>query len=229
MPSTVLLVDDNRMFLEIQKEFLEYSNVEILTASDGLEALAVAQAQRPDLIFMDLHMPKMDGSSCCRALKSVSALVNIPVVMVTSKGSEEDKDLCYTAGCDHFLTKPLDRDMFLDVARKFIPSIDRRERRILANFACTLKLQDESVTCRLHDLAVGGVFVVTDSIVVPNSVVQIAFNLPDGTEIACHGRVAWVNRIYAKFPRGIGIKFALMPKEMQQSLKFFVDSQRELF
>ena len=73
MKKTILLVDDNDMFLEIEKEFLQYTNTEVITACDGIEALNIVKAMRPDLIFMDLEMPKMDGASCCRAIKDDSA------------------------------------------------------------------------------------------------------------------------------------------------------------
>ena len=226
MDSTILLVDDLQMFIEIEKEFLQYARVNILTAKDGLEALDLIKTKRPDIVFMDLEMPRMDGATCCRAIRSDTALANIPVVMVTSKEKEEDREHCYSMGCDHFLSKPLDRDAFLNVARKFIPDIDRRERRILVNIDTLLRVKDENVQCGLHDLSVGGAFITTDYFGIPNSVVQISFTLPEGTVIECHGRIAWINRIYAKFPRGIGIKFALMPKRMQEALKKFIDTHK---
>lgn len=226
MDRTILLVDDLRMFIEIEKEFLQYTLVNILTAKDGLEALDIVKTKSPDVVFMDLEMPRMDGATSCRAIKSDPALASIPVVMVTSKGKEEDREHCYSAGCDYFLTKPLDRDVFLDVARKFIPDIDRRERRILVNIDTQLRATDENVPCRLHDLSAGGAFITTDYFGMPNSVVQISFTLPDGTAIECHGRIAWINRIYAKFPRGIGIKFALMPQRMREALNKFIETHK---
>src|SRR5690242_7384516 len=113
MGKAILLVDDVQMFIEIEKEFLQNSQVEILTARDGLEALDIIKERRPDLVFMDLQMPKMNGDACCRAIKSDRVQFATPVVMVTAKGDEEAKDSCLAAGCDGFLTKPLDRDRFL--------------------------------------------------------------------------------------------------------------------
>lgn len=227
MEKTILLVDDNRMFIEIQKEYLQYTRTNILTAKDGLEALEVLKTKQPDVIFMDFEMPRMDGATCCRAIKSDSALANIPVVMVTSKGKEEDIAHCYSMGCDFFLTKPLDRDTFLDVARKFIPGIDRRERRILVAVDGLLRVKDEKLPCRLYDLSVGGAYIATDYFGMPNSVVQISFILPDRAVIECHGRIARINRISAKFPRGMGIKFALMPQRMRVALEKFIDTHND--
>ena len=222
--NTILLVDDNKMFIDIQQEYLKYTNATVITADNGLAALNILKTRQPDLIFMDLHMPMMDGGECCRAIKSDTELNNIPVVMVTAKGNDDDVNRCYTVGCDDFLGKPFDRDAFLCVARKFIPNIDRRERRVLVDFDASLNFRDDKVPCKVLDLSVGGAFITTDYFGIPNSVVQLSFPLPDGTLIECHGRVAWANRIYAKFPRGIGIKFALMPKHMQEALKNFIDT-----
>jgi CheY-like chemotaxis protein/Tfp pilus assembly protein PilZ len=220
MDKTILLVDDNQMFIEIQKEFLQYTHLDILSAKDGLEALDLVRHKRPDLVFMDLEMPRMDGASCCRAIKS-DVFSNIPVVMISSK---ENKDDCYLAGCDSFVTKPLNRDVFLDVARKFIPDLNRREKRSEINVDCILRLNDETITCHLKNVSMGGAFVVTDYFGIPNNVVQIHFTLPDDTLIDCSGRIAWMNRIEANHPKGIGVKFALMPKEAKSALKHFINS-----
>jgi len=224
MEDTILLVEDDWMIIEMQKEFLEHSNLDVLTAYDGQEALDIIKRKQPNLIFMDLHMPKMNGAECCRAIKSDPALAGIPVVMITSKGREEDKDLCFSAGCDHFLPKPLNRDDFLYVARKFMPDVDRREKRILVGIDALLRVKNEDVPCRLHDLSVGGAFITTDYFGTLNSIVQISFTLPDGTVIECHGRFTWINRINAKYPHGIGVKFALMPLRIQEALNKFIDA-----
>src|ERR1035437_2297560 len=126
MNSKILLVDDVQMFLEIEKEFFLQSSGDILTAKDGCEALDAVKTGQPDLVFMDLQMPKMDGASCCQVIKSDSTISKIPVVMITSSEKKEDRELCYSAGCDYFLTKPLDRNRFLEIARKYVPAVDRR-------------------------------------------------------------------------------------------------------
>jgi CheY-like chemotaxis protein len=113
MTPKILLVDDVAMFLELQKMFLRLSAVRIMTARDGAEALRIAREERPSLIFMDLHMPNMDGAECCSRIKADPALSSIPVVMITSQGREDEKDVCLKAGCDGFMTKPIDRIPYL--------------------------------------------------------------------------------------------------------------------
>ncbi len=223
MNKTILLVDDVQMFIEIEKEFLQTSPVEILTAKDGLEALHVIRNKRPDLVFMDVHMPKMDGVACCRAIKSDASFVNIPVVMVTAKGSEQEQSKAYSAGCDHFITKPLDRDYFLLVARSFIPSINRREKRLQQSIKAVCRINNESISCTIHDLGVRGVFVACNYFGIPKSVVQLAFTLPDGAMIECHGRIAWVNRDNSVMPKGFGVQFALLPKPAKEALTKYIE------
>lgn len=222
MGETILLVDDNKMFIEIEKEFLQPSPVEILTAMDGLETLEVIRFKRPDLVFMDIHMPKMDGIACCRAIKSDSSLVNIPVVMVTAQGNEEEQNNAYSAGCDHFITKPLDRDYFLLVARSFIPSINRREKRINTSINAVCRINNESISCSIHDLGVGGAFVVSTYFGIPKSVIHVTFTLPDGAMIECQGRIAWANRVTSIKPVGFGVQFALLPNHAKEALTKFI-------
>jgi CheY-like chemotaxis protein len=224
MGSTILLVDDNKMFIDIQREFLAFSNVEVLQASDGLAALDVIRSKRPDLIFMDLQMPKMDGTECCRAIKSDPALAGIPVVMVTSKDNGEVVDLCYSAGCNDFLSKPVDMDTFLEVTHKFIPGIDRWEGRKSVSIKALLRVNAQNIPCNLINLSIDGAFIATDYPGSPKGAVQVVFTLPDGSEIDCDGRIVWINRIMGKCPPGIGIKFALIPPQMFRALTNFINT-----
>jgi len=121
----ILLVDDVRLFLELEKSFLHLAQVELLTAANGEEALAIIRRERPDLVFLDLYMPVLDGAACCAAIKGDPELSATPVVMVTTGGKPDEVEQCRTAGCDGLLTKPLDRSAFLDMVSRFIPSFNR--------------------------------------------------------------------------------------------------------
>src|SRR5512133_2862778 len=93
----ILLVDDNRLFLEMEKEFLQPCAVKIYTARTGREALEVVRLVLPDLVFMDLHMPEMDGASCCTAIKAEPDLRSVPVVMIVTAENEDDLERCRRA------------------------------------------------------------------------------------------------------------------------------------
>ena len=222
MERTILLVDDVQMFIEIEKDFFQRSPVKILTAKDGIEALQTVRNTQPDLVFMDLQMPKMDGAACCRAIKADAALHRTPVVMISSSTKEEDRENCVSAGCNHFLTKPLDRDRFLDVGRTYIPSIDRREKRIQCTIDAVIRVYGAVYPCCVVNLSSDGAYVATHCTAMPKDVLQISFSLPDGTIVECHGRIAWVNTAAAKHSAGFGIRFSLIKGGAKEALEKFV-------
>ncbi|WP_243688690.1 response regulator [Geotalea toluenoxydans] len=180
----VLLVDDVNMFLEIQKGFLQRSSVTILTARDGAEALAITRAKRPDVVFMDLHMPNMGGAECCTAIKADAALRSTTVVLITSVGKPDDEILCRKAGCDSFLTKPLDRNDYLELARTYLPQIDRREDRLRCSTKVRFTIFSASLSGEIHDISNHGAYIATDYNMEANAIVSIIFALPgDGAII----------------------------------------------
>ncbi|WP_284352694.1 response regulator [Roseisolibacter agri] len=105
---TVLLVEDNADNREIYATYLTYVGYAVLTAEDAEEGLALARARQPDLIVMDVGLPGMDGNAATRLLKADPALRHIPVVVLTAHVHHEDRERSLEAGCDHFLTKPLE-------------------------------------------------------------------------------------------------------------------------
>jgi len=222
MGKSILLVDDVQMFIEIYKEYLQYSEVEVMTARNGIEALDIMKARKPDLVFMDLQMPRMDGAACCGKIKTDTSFMDIPVIMVSSSSKDEDRDVSFSVGCDYFLSKPVDRDFFLETARSFLPDIDRREKRVACSFDGTFIVENKSTPFKFFDISVGGAYIACNHHMMPDSVIQISFVIPDGPKIECHARVAWVNRIYTKIPLGFGVKFALMDKNAKEALKKFI-------
>ncbi|MGH7473401.1 MAG: response regulator, partial [Candidatus Methylomirabilales bacterium] len=107
-PPRILIVDDNPENLDILRRRLAVHGYEILTATDGEEALVKAREKLPDLILLDIMMPKMDGMEVCRHLKADPSLPFMPIIMVTAKAQSEDIVAGLEAGGDEYLTKPLD-------------------------------------------------------------------------------------------------------------------------
>jgi adenylate cyclase len=108
-PPRILLVDDNPENLDILQTRLARHGYEILTAGDGEEALVTAHETRPDLILLDIMMPKLDGIEVCRRLKADRSLPFMPIVMVTAKADSKDIVAGLEAGGDEYLTKPVDQ------------------------------------------------------------------------------------------------------------------------
>ena len=107
-PSRILIADDNPDNIDIFRTRLTAHRYEILTATDGEEALAVAREKQPDLILLDVMMPKMDGIEVCRHLKADPSLRFVPIIMVTAKTGTQDVVTALEAGADEYLTKPVD-------------------------------------------------------------------------------------------------------------------------
>jgi serine phosphatase RsbU (regulator of sigma subunit) len=107
-PPLILIVDDNPANVDILQARLAANNYEIITASDGEAGLAMARDHRPDLILLDIMMPKMDGLEVCRHLRADSSLPFMPIIMVTAKADSKDVVAGLEAGGDEYLTKPVD-------------------------------------------------------------------------------------------------------------------------
>jgi adenylate cyclase len=108
-PPRILIVDDEPMNLDILQTRLSVHGYEILTATNGEEALEVATARQPDLILLDIMMPKIDGIDVCRRLKADASLPFMPIILVTAKADSKDVVAGLEAGAEEYLTKPIDQ------------------------------------------------------------------------------------------------------------------------
>ena len=100
---TILIVDDEKMILNLLAHNLEKEGYNVIEATDGLEAINIAQEKKIDLILLDVMLPKLDGLSVCKRVKN---MLNIPILMVTAKDDELDKILGLELGADDYITKP---------------------------------------------------------------------------------------------------------------------------
>ena len=102
----ILVVDDEVYILHILDFSLGAEGFDVITAADGEQALSRARSERPDLIVMDIMMPRLDGYETCQRLKSDPATKHIPVLLLTARGREEDRKRGMEAGADDYMTKP---------------------------------------------------------------------------------------------------------------------------
>jgi CheY-like chemotaxis protein len=117
----ILLVDDsctarlvNRMI------FSQKSNYTLISAVDGKEAVERAREEKPDLILMDIVMPRMTGLEACRALKKDQITHKIPVILLTTRGEEQYVQEGYASGCSDYLTKPVNDVELLDLLKAYL-------------------------------------------------------------------------------------------------------------
>jgi len=117
MTKKLLIVDDEphiRLLLEQTLEELEDYDVEILTATNGLEALEMIQSEKPNLVFLDVMMPKMNGYDVCKKVKGELGMTDVYIIMLTAKGQEFDRSRGKDMGADIYMTKPFDPDEILE-------------------------------------------------------------------------------------------------------------------
>ncbi|WP_204154457.1 response regulator [Leptolyngbya sp. CCY15150] len=123
MTQKILIVDDEphiRALMEQTLEDLEDEGVELLTAGDGQQALDLIRRECPQLVFLDVMMPKMNGYEVCAAVKQDSNLRNIYIIMLTAKGQEIDKQKGENMGADIYMTKPFDPDEILQKSQQIL-------------------------------------------------------------------------------------------------------------
>lgn len=126
--ASVLLVDDNEQNLELLAAYLEDLGCPVKVARDGQEALEQMARHQPDLVFLDVMMPRMSGFQTCERIKRDPATKDIPVVMVTALNEIGDVERAVDSGADDFLTKPVHRIELLTRARSLLRVRDLKRR-----------------------------------------------------------------------------------------------------
>ncbi|HNX81741.1 MAG TPA: response regulator [Candidatus Omnitrophota bacterium] len=116
----ILVVDDEPDLVDFVRLRLTASGFEVVTAADGEEALDVVQREHPDLIILDILLPKLDGHKVCETLKKDPRFAAIPIIMLTAKDREEDILLAKKIGADAYITKPFDSQLLLYDIKKLI-------------------------------------------------------------------------------------------------------------
>ncbi len=122
MTKTVLIADDEVDIVETVKFMLEAEGFNVLTAYDGEEALKLSRENIPDIILLDVMMPKINGYKVSRLLKFDKKFQNIPILMVTARSQEEDKLIGEETGADEYITKPFDIENVINLINKYLDS-----------------------------------------------------------------------------------------------------------
>ena len=119
--TTILVVDDEAPIVDLVRFTLEDSDVRVVEASDGAEALVLARRIKPDLVLLDVHMPRLDGLEVCRQLRREPAFARTPIIMLTAAGQQADRASGMSAGADEYLTKPFSPLALLAIVEALLP------------------------------------------------------------------------------------------------------------
>ena len=119
--TTILVVDDEPSIVELVRFTLEDADVRVVEASDGAEALVLARRVKPDLVLLDVQMPRLNGIEVCRQLRREPAFASTPIIMLTAAGQQADRTRGLGAGADEYLTKPFSPLALLALVEAFLP------------------------------------------------------------------------------------------------------------
>src|SRR5579872_7091157 len=108
MMAKILVVDDEEHIVMILRDSLEFSGFQVNTAYNGVEALQSVEKEKPDLMVLDIGMPKMDGWEVCRRMKSSETTKDVPIIILTAYAQASDRKKGLDLGADRFITKPCD-------------------------------------------------------------------------------------------------------------------------
>jgi CheY-like chemotaxis protein len=120
MKKKILLVDDSKTSLFLERTLLREGAYDLIEASDGAQAVEKAKRERPDLILMDMMMPKMDGLEALRHIRSSDETRSIPVIMVTTRSEADRVETAFAIGCSDYVTKPVEQGELLKKVRDLL-------------------------------------------------------------------------------------------------------------
>jgi CheY-like chemotaxis protein len=229
MKAKVLLADSSEFCLELLKNFLKHSKVQLFTASDGAGALRQARTLRPDLVVLDRELPALGGLACCRAIKAEQNLAKVPVLLLLSAAQQKEREACLAAGCDAVVAKPLDRKTFLETGRIFLERIERREPRILCRATVACRFGQETCFGTIEDIGPQGMFIGSNRQVQIGETLTIKFLLPwqEGRLLETEACITWVHGSRglrkSKLPQGFGIVFLGLSATDAEGIRTFIE------
>ncbi len=123
MKSLILVIEDNEQNLYLMRFLLEKNGFTVIEATDGISGVELAKKEKPDLILLDIQLPRMDGYSVAREIKNNAALNKTPIVAVTSYAMAGDRERAIASGADGYIEKPIDPDKFIEQITKHLKTV----------------------------------------------------------------------------------------------------------
>lgn len=225
----ILLADDVELFLEMERNFLQREDLDLLIAKDGRKALEMIKQHAPQIAFLGLKMPGMSGEECCHLIKNEPSLSDTAVAMIVAAGQPEQVEKCRAAGCDEILFKPINHDEFLATVRRYIDVETRSGKRLKAQLRVYYGPAPQQLLSEFSvDLSTGGLYVKTDFPLPVDESLTLRFSLPEQQRlVTCQARVAWVNSKEnprkRELPPGMGIQFVELSLEDMKSIRRFLE------
>ncbi len=230
----ILLVDDSNFFLEIEKDFFDRTDCDVLTANAGPEALKIIARNRPDIILMDLYMKTMKGDECCKIIKDDPETRAIPVIIVTHSVSPGDRDRCVAAGCNDYIVKPINKSTVLDKVHSFIGVEIRTHEKAPVSTVVTYAIENRPHKGYAYVISEDDIFVKGTPIPSEGAHLKIIFDIAgvrDGIEAECE--VVWTtegrDNLNAHISPGMVLKFTKIGDDDRKGIANYVELVNSIF
>ena len=230
MKSKILIVDDLRFFLDVQRSMLSQIDSDILTARSGLEALKIIKKDKPQLVLLDYEMPDLDGVKTCEILKNDPRYKDIPIIIISSEQSDAVEQRCISAGADHYLTKPVDQKELVEAVSKLLKvRSSLYYPRATMRTGVYVRFEGKVNKYLSVDISVTGVFLESNDPLAPNATVALHFTIPmPKRDIKVQARVSRVLTIddmeqYGVFP-GMAVEFLDLDLEDRKYIEQYIEN-----
>ncbi len=224
MMSKILLVDDVDLFLELERSYLEGCDYDLVTASSGEETLQRLDKIVPDVLLLDYYMPGINGDEVCRLIRKNPLWKKLPILMVTAAGKPEEVQSCLDAGCDDYITKPVNKQELRDKVKRLLGTVQRRSAERVA-VKLPIQLQEGG---RLHvattrDISSTGVRLDTPTMLDENTTVEMELEGFDGELLSLYGKI---KRTSERAEDGCGVYFIYPDQASKKHLDRLIRSQK---
>lgn len=215
----VLLVDDVEFIVDVMKGYLKRSPVEMVSASNGQQAIDQALLHWPDLIIMDVSMPEMGGEEACRQIKNHPKLKDVPILLIYDAERDPSAEELKKCGCDDLINKPLAREDFLTTTHRHLFHLERLERRAPCQMTVDFTINGETRQARGIDISRNGLYVEFREPIREKCNVDASFLLAtiSTKPVVTKGRIVWINQGHPRpnltMPQGFGIQFQIISEE----------------
>ena len=193
----ILMVDDVDLFLELERSYLEGLGYDLLTAASGEETLARIETVAPDILLLDFYMPGIGGGEVCATLRKNPRWENLPIIMVTAAGKPEEVQRCLAAGCDDYITKPVNKQELREKIKRLLGQVHLRTfNRVPLDLPVKLKGEGEQhlAQAQARDISHNGLYLKTETLLPENSSVELTLELSEGNSLELFGKVKRVEQ-----------------------------------
>jgi uncharacterized protein (TIGR02266 family) len=220
------VVDDTPLLRELAALFLARAG-RVFTAASGEEALALADAIRPDLVFADVSMPGLGGAELCRRLKASALHHDVPVVLLTGSDAAAERELAVRAGANDVIPKPVERLPLLDAARRLLDqSSPRGLPRIAVHAPVRLRQRRREWAGTARNLSRGGVFVESEALLHQHAELELALALPEAPlALASTVEVIWTRPGDEGLAAGMGLRFLGLDRPTVRRLSEYIEER----